>query len=475
MMGSRALLVCAGLLAALLGVLWPISEREPGLAGLALLLGVTLLAPVFLAAIRQSFDPAESIYFLLPMYAYVYLVKPVARVAAGEPFLFGAQNLEWAVVLSILGLLAFYLGYYSRLGERIVAHVPAMQAEISRRNVRRCAWAYILIGAAGLWAYMEVSGGWQVFWSVPHGYGGKAELTTAYVHQLPELMVVGFFLIAYDALVDRRLSSAALVRVALASIGGVGVYTVLWSRRTLVAWVLIAAFLMYFLARGRRPGLTAVVSFGLMLFLAVTLTLAFRPHLHLGADTSDLAGVSITGAAATAVGAPGDEFDSLLAVVTLYPERIGYDYFRIYAQIVVHPIPRLIWPDKPPLFVSSWDEFLFQSGITPGASEGLLGDLYIQMGLLGVVIGMFASGVLWKSLFAYLRRAPSSGFMQVLYAVAIGNVPSFVMQSAIAAFWKWMPFMIPSVVLAFLLSKRRAARPSGVQAAWASHGGRGQA
>src|SRR2546427_3657788 len=43
---------------------------------------------------------------------------------------------------------------------------------------------------------------------------------------------------------------------------------------------------------------------------------------------------------------------------TLFPYTT---LFRsIYARIPLHPIPRLLWPDKPPLFVSSWDAFLYQ-------------------------------------------------------------------------------------------------------------------
>jgi hypothetical protein len=146
-----------------------------------------------------------------------------------------------------------------------------------------------------------------------------------------------------------------------------------------------------------------------------------------------------------------------LSIVTLYPTHLGYDYFQIYLRIFLHPIPRLIWPNKPALFVSSWDDFLLQSGIEEGASESLLGDLYIQCGIFGVLLGMFVSGVLWRTLYAYLQRAPTNGFMQLLYATSLGNTPSFVMQSAISAFWKWMPFMIPAIIIAYRLSRRRQA------------------
>ncbi len=434
-------------------------DLDAGVARLSLLLGMMLLAPVLVAVLRKSFDPIEPIYLWLSVYGFIYLIKPVARVISGEPFSFGEENLEWAMSVSVIGLIAFYIGYYSRVGHVVASHVPSMLSEVSSRRIRIFALILIAIGAAGLWQYMEISGGWREFWSLPHGYGGKPELTTAYIYQLPELMIVGFFLIVYDAMVERQFTIRSVGRIAFALIGGIGVYTVLWSRRTFILWVLISLFVLFYLIKQRRPGLISTVLFGIAIFVAITLTVAYRPHLHLGATDADFAAVEPRNAAVSSISQTGDEFDSFLAIVSLYPDRIDYDYFQIYARIFIHPIPRIIWPEKPPLFVSSWDEFLFQSKITKGASESVLGDLYIQLGLLGVIIGMLVSGALWKFLFAYVKKVPSSGFMHLLYAVALGNIPSFIVQSGISAFWKWMPFMIPGIVVAYWVAKRRIQIP----------------
>lgn len=467
-MSAKILVICISLLVALAAGLNTIADRESIVTGLSLLLGIVILAPAFVASIRRSFDPIEPIYFWLPLYAYMYLIKPVARIAFGDRFWFGEQNLEWAMSVAIIGLLAFYIGYYCRLGPDIAHHVPLLGGEVSQRRVRICAWTFIIIGAAGLWAYMEASGGWREFWSLPHGYGGKAELSTAYIYQLPELMVVGFFLILYDAMMG-EVDMRAVGRIGVASIGGLGIYAILWSRRTLIAWTLLTTFILWSLRRGRYLSLASIVLFGLTIFVSISLALAYRPYLHLGVNPADFAKAAPVETALEAISRPGDEFDSFLAIVSLYPDRINYDHFQIYARIFIHPIPRLVWPDKPPLFVSSWDDFLFQSGISWGASESVLGDLYIQLGLVGVIIGMFMSGVLWKFLFAYLQQAPSSGLMPLLYAVTLGNVPSFIMQSGISAFWKWMPFMIPGVVIAYWVTKRKTPGQTEAWVAWTVH------
>ena len=453
---NEIILAAMGLFAAFVIVLLRLVDRNSDFVMLAVCLGALLLAPVLVAAVRGVFFPLEAIYFWLPMYAYVYLVKPIVRLTSEDQFAAGEHDLNWAMSVAIVGLFAFYMGYYSKLGTNIADHVPAMTEEISSHRLRVLAWTFIAIGAVGLWAYMETSGGWREFWSKPHGMGGKTEHTTAYLYQLPELMIVGFFLIVYDAITQPRLDAAAWGRILFASIGGIGVYTLLWSRRTFILWAMITIFILYFLRKRKLPNVMTLLLFATLVFGAVVAALAYRPYLHLGSSVEDFASVNPLGHTVSTASQEGDEFDSFLAIVDLYPAYIPYDYFSIYARIPLHPIPRLLWPDKPPLFVSSWDAFLFQSGIGWGASESLLGDLYIQMGLLGVVIGMLFSGALWRFFFAYLQKGPSHGYMQLMYAVALGNMPTYVVQSAISAFWKWMPLIMPSVVFAYWVVRKKA-------------------
>jgi oligosaccharide repeat unit polymerase len=272
-------------------------------------------------------------------------------------------------------------------------------------------------------------------------------------------MIVGFFLILHDAITDRKVTIAVVLRILFASVGGIGVYTLLWTRRTFILWAMLSIFVMYFLSKEKRPRLTAIAMFGLALFMALQLAISYRPYLHLGSTTADLGEVELE-AANSVASQEGDEFDSFLAIVNLYPEYFDYDYFGIYLRMPLHPIPRLLWADKPPLFNASWDAFLFQSGITWGASESLVGDLYVQLGVIGVIIGMVFSGVLWRFVYAYLMKAPDRRFMQLVFAVAVGNIPSYIMQSAISAFWKWFPLMIPGVIFAYWISRRRSLTPS---------------
>src|SRR3989441_5105528 len=166
------------------------------------------------------------------------------------------------------------MGYYLKAGTKMADFCPAMTDEVSSDRLRVLAWTFIAIGAVGLWAYMETSGGWREFWSKPHGLGGKTEHTTAYLYQLPELMVVGFFLIVYDAMTQPRIDSAAWARILFASIGGIRGYTPFWGPRHFILWTMITVFFLYFLTQKKISNIMTILLFVTLVFGAVVAALA---------------------------------------------------------------------------------------------------------------------------------------------------------------------------------------------------------
>src|SRR5205823_3223950 len=143
-------------------------------------------------------------------------------------------------------------------GPWVASCVPPMRREVDQHRFCLCGWVFIFIGGAGLWTYMEHSGGWRTFWSRPHGLGGVAEGMTAWIYQTPELMVVGFFILVQDAFRRGVWNPQQIARLVIASLGGVGVYSILWSRRTFLVWDVTTIFLIMNLRRRRVPHLTSV-------------------------------------------------------------------------------------------------------------------------------------------------------------------------------------------------------------------------
>ncbi len=153
------------------------------------------------------------------------------------------------------------------------------------------------------------------------------------------------------------------------------------------------------------------------------------------------------------------EFNVYLAEVALVPTAVPYDYFNLYGRFFVHPIPRLIWHNKPAFLNSQWDDFLAKSGVGRGAAETMLGDFYAQMGIWALMLGTFLSGILWKIFYEYLKKNPQNRSVIIIYAIILPNMFTFIAQSALIGFLKWLPYMAPGTIIALLLSREKKNNP----------------
>ena len=103
-----------------------------------------------------------------------------------------------------------------------------------------------------------------------------------------------------------------------------------------------------------------------------------------------------------------DYFKETLFVVDIIPKE--HDYFResVLMQFITHPIPRIVWPDKPVSDVvwfftlARWNiDIVSEAG---NALPGLVGQYYMSWGLVGPVVSGTLVGVLSTLIDRYLSR-----------------------------------------------------------------------
>jgi hypothetical protein len=95
-------------------------------------------------------------------------------------------------------------------------------------------------------------------------------------------------------------------------------------------------------------------------------------------------------------------------------------------------VPRWIWPDKPTMSIGGWYAVTVLGWI-PGGGEAavtLPGDLYLNFGIFGVLLGMFAYGILLRFAYDYCVRRIGSPvglwvFLPVLLVLSLGFERNF--------------------------------------------------
>lgn len=441
-------------------ILKTIVNYDAATFSIMVLFAIVATTPFLTAWIRKKFDVFEPVYLWVAIYCFLYLLNPFVQITNGEAFSTGSKYLNSALLIAILGLICFYAGYYLDIAQKIATKIPVIKSKISSKKLFYAAWSLIVIGFLGFSYYIHISGEWMNFWRLPHGQGGAASQTTAYLYQLPELMIIGFILI-YEILIHKiiiekkSVRTANIINLVMASLGGVGIYTVLMGSRAYFSWIIIALVVIYFLKKKSRPRLKTIVVLIALLFLLLSVIPLYRGNLYIGSSFSKITdNISFKQIIAFPFNSL-NEFNSYLAEVSLVPNWVPYDYFSVYFKTIVHPIPRSIWPEKPTLLNPNWDNFLSKSGMIKGSAESLLGDFYAQMGIWGVIIGTFFSGILWKIFYEYYKGASENRSVILIYAIVIPNIFTYLAQSALIGFLKWLPYMVPITIIALILSRKK--------------------
>ena len=109
--------------------------------------------------------------------------------------------------------------------------------------------------------------------------------------------------------------------------------------------------------------------------------------------------------------------DSMVILVKCVPAVVDFQYGRTLINLFISFVPRALWPAKPTittgwLFATKflgWNQtFRSQAGITQ------LGDLYLNFHIIGIIVGMFATGVLVRSTYLYLIKRNKVGMLSIL-------------------------------------------------------------
>lgn len=90
---------------------------------------------------------------------------------------------------------------------------------------------------------------------------------------------------------------------------------------------------------------------------------------------------------------------------------IGYQYGRTVYDIILFFIPRAIWPAKPVSHYTSRIIYpeLFRDGRTTSFTIGMIGEAFLNFGIIGVLLAHFAVGLLFYKLYTHLIKAVARG------------------------------------------------------------------
>jgi oligosaccharide repeat unit polymerase len=195
------------------------------------------------------------------------------------------------------------------------------------------------------------------------------------------------------------------------------VYTTIGFRFRVVILVLAPA-VYYYLKLRTRPGIfriaTGALAFALLIGGIGLLRSSFR-----AGERVDVQRVSLEATQANFVN-DLDIYQPYLAMIDVFPKEHDYLWGSSYAYLLVHPVPRSLWPGKPEAPVRTIVRLILgPEAETAGVAYPNVGELYANFGVVGLVGGMWLFGILLRVMYEYLRRHESNDWARIGYAIAL--------------------------------------------------------
>lgn len=357
-----------------------------------------------------------------------------------------------AVVASVIGLAAQYVGYYGRFGVTLAGAFPRVAGiRWSRRTL-------ILVCAGPALAFLisytvfQLRVGVSLFDVTQLAAGKAVWRDNPDLSWMSRGVEIGFlpllFFAAHRARDPGRLALLAPVLAALAC----GFLVTRLGQRGPFFNALLAGIIIIHYLRRRVP----VWAFVLVMLLGMTVSNLLIEYRVADPDEMPGGASSVATNPVQILAAHENErqrFATLALVIDSFPDKVPYLAGESWLSLLVAPIPRWIWPEKNQFFPWQDNRIVYQLSGVP-APTPFLGVLYANLSWIGVVVGMFMMGVFYRALYEWLKRHPGDPNVALLYGlILITFEPTFLGLSAMLQYV--FPAWLMIAALALLGRERR--------------------
>jgi hypothetical protein len=129
--------------------------------------------------------------------------------------------------------------------------------------------------------------------------------------------------------------------------------------------------------------------------------------------------------------------DGFVMLEQVYPDRLDYTWGGDHLDILLRPIPRSIWPDKPVGgYVNKLGLNDYDVGTT-GISPSLFGSFYAEGGIVGIVILSIIYGVGLAAIMSYTTRLRPFASL-IVRAVVCGSLVPMLRGGDLAGGYAWI-------------------------------------
>lgn len=431
------------------------------LLAVALLVGLIVL-PVAIKWFQGSLTIFEPVTVLATGFLLYFVVGPVFQLLTHQTEALG-RDFQPVYLIGFLGVgasvLCMWLGYSLPMGRhaggwiasRLCVGSPGDGAPMQRHFMGKSGWTLVIGGSLGLVLALVLGSGSlrSVFLpgvlspSSPAAAEDPNGLELNYLFSMIEWFISGYlFLMCARAFRLRWIAFALLAYILM-------IYVSLGVSFRIVLFLLAIVTLRYLSGSSRAQPVAVWLILGPVILLAVGYVHAARGFFNSGGTS----GSATPSTAAVLEASWGDTgiFQAYAAVLAAVPVKVSYAGLAPVEYVFVQPIPRVLWPAKPPpRHLQKIAEAIgTPAAPTAGAFVPNFGEYYLAFGWLGVVGGMMAFGVAARMLWEFWVASDGDRFALVIYACSLPFLLQVVSRGYSAQIvQEWFFIIFPAVFVA---------------------------
>ena len=372
---------------------------------------VVCVLPFFVALRARSADLFEPGRWAAAYFALLFVLRPLYDLIFGSEFLGDTpfdqatgEAFNLGLIYAWLSFCVFLGGYYSNLGAIFARSFPRLPTMWNGCRAK-IAWPLLLgLGFISYFTLVGSFGGWNYY------ILNKSETLTSpgqgFLQLGSSMMSIGFIMAltqSYSSGGRGYLAYVLLLPILLI----LGLLT--GSKSALLSSILAAMIVTHYLKREIR--------FRHIVYLGM-LTIVLLPILNIYRGITSDSGMSIafigdgfqSGAESLIRNLMARFYgiDSLTLLIRDTPKVMDYQLGETIWPLFVSWIPRQFWEDKPiisfgKIFAEKYlGDFFYGTGTS--ASPTLLGELYLNWHIPGMLFGALLSGIVIRSVYTYFIR-----------------------------------------------------------------------
>lgn len=368
-----------------------------------------------------------------------------------------------ATALIVIGYYFATLGYFTNFGKTLAYKLPCVSDTFNRR---RATWVVVLFLVVSISAFLIFQQ--EVGLGIPELINRtytRAVFSSGqgYLKLLVQLIVLPCTLLVV-LLRNPRRSPVFWFVLVLATV----MLTLFGSRTNVIFWVWIPVLIVYHYYQKplRFSGLVSIAAI-ILVFSAVVLRARMLSSQNMAVSLDEVtSSIEVGTVVNSAFTDRSTFFDVLVWVVDAVPESASPWYGRTYLNLLVAPIPRSIWPEKPVGFTEGniITQMMFgeELGRYHGTPPDLIGLFYMHFLFPGVVLGMFFVGIVHRAVYELLLRQKNNVGMILLYPILWNGAPLFFSVIGLTQILPMLAIYIPLVMfMTHGTAKRKAYAANG--------------